>query len=140
MRYQGQNYEQEVIVPPGVIDDAALTAIYADYGRLYEEFYGYRLDGIPIELVRLSVVATEEPPAFASLPSESGSGDEARTRQVYFPGHGHAATRVVRRESLAPGEQADGPMIVESMDSTVVVPPEWSLRASENGILDVTRR
>jgi len=31
-------------------------------------------------------------------------------------------------------------MIVESMDSTVVVPPEWSLRASENGILDVTRR
>ena len=140
MRYQGQNYEQEVIVPPGVIDDAALTAIYADYGRLYEEFYGYRLDGIPIELVRLSVVATEEPPAFASLPSEAGSGDEARTRQVYYPGHGYAATRVVRRESLAPGEGADGPMIVESMDSTVVVPPEWSLRASENGILDVTRR
>jgi N-methylhydantoinase A len=140
MRYQGQNYEQEVIVPPGVIDDAALSAIYADYGRLYEEFYGYRLDGIPIELVRLSVVATEEPPAFASLPSEGGSGGEAGTRQVYFPGHGYAATRVVRRESLAPGEQADGPMIVESMDSTVVVPPEWSLQASENGILDVTRR
>ena len=92
MRYQGQNYEQEVIVPPGVIDDAALTAIYADYDRLYEEFYGYRLDGIPIELVRLTVVATAEPPAFASLPPEAGSGDEARTRQVYFPGHGFAAT------------------------------------------------
>ncbi len=46
----------------------------------------------------------------------------------------------MRRESLAPGEQADGPVIVESMDSTVVVPPEWSLRASESGILDVTRR
>ena len=76
--------------------------------------------------MRLSVVATEAPPAFASLPSEAGAGDEARTRQVYFPGHGYAATRVVRRESLAPGEGADGPMIVESMDSTVVVPPEWS--------------
>jgi len=75
-----------------------------------------------------------------SVTSEAGSGGEARTRQVYFPGHGYAATRVVRRESLAPGDGADGPMIVESMDSTVVVPPEWSLRASENGILDVTRR
>ena len=140
MRYQGQNYEQEVIVPPGVIDDAALTAIYADYGRLYEEFYGYRLDGIPIELVRLSVVATEEPPAFASLPSEAGSAaSPARGRSTSRA----TATRpraCVRRETLAPGDRADGPMIVESMDSTVVVPPEWSLRASENGILDVTRR
>jgi N-methylhydantoinase A len=140
MRYQGQNYEQEVIVPHGVIDDAALTAIYADYGRLYEGFYGYRLDGIPIELVRLSVVATEDPPAFASLPSEGGAGGEGTTRQVYFPGHGFASTRVVRRESLTPGERADGPLIVESMDSTVVVPPEWSLHAAESGILDVTRR
>jgi N-methylhydantoinase A len=140
MRYQGQNYEQEVIVPPGVIDEVALTAIYADYGRLYEEFYGYRLDGIPIELVRLSVVATEAPPAFSSLPSEGGSGDADRTRPVYFPAHGFADARVVRRETLAPGERADGPLIVESMDSTVVVPPEWSLLAAENGILDVTRR
>ena len=140
MRYQGQNYEQEVIVPPGAIDDAALTAIYTDYGRLYEEFYGYRLDGIPIELVRLSVVATEEAPAFATLPLEQGTGGGETTRAVFFPGHGYAATRVVRRESLAPGERADGPLIVESMDSTVVVPPEWSLQLCENGILDLTRR
>ncbi len=97
MRYQGQNYEQEVVVPPGVIDDAALTAIYADYGRLYEEFYGYRLDGIPIELVRLSVVATEEPPAFASLPSESGAGRRrARRARSTSP-----ATASRRRASCA---------------------------------------
>jgi N-methylhydantoinase A len=140
MRYQGQNYEQEVAVPPGVVDEAALAAIYADYGRLYEEFYGYRLDGIPIELVRLSVVATEPAPAFAALPSEGDSGDPDRTRQVSFPGHGFTAARVARRETLAAGARCDGPLIVESMDSTVVVPPEWSLSVSADGILDVTRR
>ena len=143
MRYQGQNYEQEVIVPPGAIDDAALTAIYADYGRLYEEFYGYRLDGIPIELVRLSVVATEQPPAFASLPSESGvrATPSRDARRSTSRATASRRRRVVRRETLAPGERADGPLIVESMDSTVVVPPEWSLRRlGESGILDVTRR
>src|SRR4051794_1760242 len=106
MRYQGQNYEQEVIVPPGVIDDAALTAIYADYGRLYEEFYGYRLDGIPIELVRLSVVATEEPPAFASLPSEAGAGGEPRTRRGYLPRPGSPVTPPVRPQPPPPGGSA----------------------------------
>ena len=78
MRYQGQNYEQEVAVPAGTVDDAALAELYAEYGRLYEGFYGYRLDGIPIELVRLSVVATGEPPAFASLPERGGEGRGAR--------------------------------------------------------------
>ena len=73
------------------------------------------------------------------------SNENSRTRLLtatidLVRANGYAATRVVRRESLAPVEGADGPMIVESMDSTVVVPPEWSLRASENGILDVTRR
>src|SRR5262249_24743966 len=34
MRYQGQNYEQEVPFPSGQIDDAALRAAYDEYGRL----------------------------------------------------------------------------------------------------------
>ena len=151
MRYQGQNYEQEVTVPPGTVDAAALAAIYTDYGRLYEEFYGYRLDGIPIELVRLQVVADEGAPALASLPSEAeaagagAAGAAAATpvppesRLVHFPGHGFVPTTVVRREALAPGSRLAGPAVVESMDSTVVVPPDWGLHAAPSGILDLEK-
>jgi N-methylhydantoinase A len=150
MRYQGQNYEQEVAVPNGAVDEAALAAIYADYGRLYEEFYGYRLDGIPLELVRLQVVADEGAPPLASLPSETHEGeaagagptagaDRATTRDVHFPGHGFVAATIVRREALAAGTRLDGPVIVESMDSTVVVPPGWSLHAAPSGILDLEK-
>jgi N-methylhydantoinase A len=146
MRYQGQNYEQEVAVPNGRIDAAALAAIYADYGRLYEEFYGYRLDGIPIELVRLQVVADEGAAALSSLPSETGPGGPGaapaapETRPVHFPGHGFVTAQVVRRDALAPGTRLPGPVIVESMDSTVVVPPDWSLHAAPSGILDLEKK
>ena len=139
MRYQGQNYEQEVAVPEGTVDEAALADVYAEYGRLYEGFYGYRLDGIPIELVRLSVVAMGEPPVFAGLPSEEGEGEGPARRDVFFPATGFVSTDIVRRDRLAPGETRAGPLIVESMDSTVVVPPDWTLTAAESGVLDLTR-
>ena len=139
MRYQGQNYEQEVAVPEGAIDDAVLAEVYAEYGRLYEGFYGYRLDGIPIELVRLSVVAMGEPPVFAGLPSEDAEGEGAARRDVFFPETGFVATDIVRRQRLASNETRDGPLIVESMDSTVVVPPGWTLTAVPSGVLDLTR-
>ena len=138
MRYQGQNYEQEVTVPAGTVDEAVLAEVYAEYGRLYEGFYGYRLDGIPIELVRLSVVAMGERPVFASLPSEEGESEGPGQREVFFPATGFVATDIVRRDRLAPGEGRAGPLIVESMDSTVVVPPGWTLAVTASGILDLT--
>jgi N-methylhydantoinase A/oxoprolinase/acetone carboxylase beta subunit len=45
----------------------------------------------------------------------------------------------VRRPHLATGERRPGPLIVESMDSTVVVPPGWTLSVASSGILDLTR-
>ena len=139
MRYQSQNYEQEVAVPAGTVDDDALAELYSGYGRLYEEFYGYRLDGIPIELVRLSVVAMGEPPVFASLPTDEARGEGADRREVFFPATGFVPTDIVRRDLLVPSETRPGPLVVESMDSTVVVPPGWSLTAAPSGILDLTR-
>ena len=48
-------------------------------------------------------------------------------------------SRIVHRDALAPGAELAGPAIVEFMDSTVVVPPDWTLRAREDGILEVVR-
>ena len=140
MRYQGQNYEQEVSLPAGAIDDVALKSVYEEYGRLYESFYGYRLDGIPIELVRLSVVAAGAAPSFRELPGVPAPVEVApEQRNVFFPERGFVATKIVRREALTAGSALDGPAIVEFMDSTVVVPPGWSLATRDDGILEVTR-
>ena len=113
---------------------------YERYGALYQDFYGYRLDGIPIELVRLAVLATGETPSFPRLPGVPAAGDaRSATRDVFFPAAGIVAARIVRREALEPGAELAGPAIVEFMDSTVVVPPGWALLTREDGILEVTR-
>ncbi len=141
MRYQGQNYEQEVALPEGAITEESARAVFADYHRLYEEYYGYRLEAIPIELVRLSVVALG-PAAEIAAPTGDGAGGGAgeATRDVFFPDHGFVPTPIVRREGVAEGTRRDGPLIVESMDSTVVVPPSWSLSAQPGGLLELSRR
>jgi N-methylhydantoinase A len=140
MRYQGQNYEQEVPFPAGTIDGGALQDAYDRYGQLYSEFYGYRLDGIPIELVRLAVIATGEAPSFARLPGVPEPVEQRREeRDVFFPGEGFVPAWIARREGLAVGTESEGPGIVEFMDSTVVVPPGWRLRTRDDGILEVAR-
>jgi N-methylhydantoinase A len=139
LRYQGQNYEQEVPVPAGAVTAETLRALLEDFARLYEGFYGYRLDGIPIELVRLSVVATGEVgTAGASIASHEGAAEES-ARNVFYPGRDYVETPVVRRSALSPGERREGPLVVEEMDSTIVVPPGWSLAVLPDGILEVTR-
>jgi N-methylhydantoinase A len=76
---------------------------------------------------------------FGGLPSEEAEGEGPVRRDVYFPETGFVSTDIVRRQRLAPGETRSGPVIVESMDSTVVVPPGWQLAVAETGILDLTR-
>jgi N-methylhydantoinase A len=144
MRYEGQNYEQEIPVPDGEIDEAALEAIYNRYHDLHEEFYGYRLDGLAIELVRVTATVTAANPAQLPELSLDARGAEhtepppARTVQAYF-GDGFKDTPVVPRAELVGGEERQGPMIIESMDTTVVVPPGWTVRSDDAGILDLRR-
>jgi N-methylhydantoinase A len=140
MRYQGQNYEQEVPFPEGDLDEQVLKDAYGEYGRLYDAFYGYRLDGIPIELVRLAVVAAGEAPSFGTLPGvPDAAADESQERDVFFPATGYVSARIVRRDGLTSGDTVSGPAVVEFMDSTTVVPPGWTLETRAAGILEVTR-
>ena len=106
----------------------------------YEEFYGYRLDGIPVELVRLSVVAHGEAPTFATFPGvPDGAAADRAPRLVSFPGPGFIETSIVDREALGAGDTLQGPAVVEFVDSTAVVPPGWTLTVQATGILEVVK-
>ena len=146
MRYEGQNYEQEIPVPDGALDDAMLERVLERYHELHHEFYGYRLDGLPVELVRLLVTATAD--GAGALPSLSldvrgrtAAPQDAgeRTADVHFADGGFRPTPVVARSALAGTGERAGPLIVESMDTTVVVPPGWTISSDAVGILDLRR-
>jgi N-methylhydantoinase A len=69
-------------------------------------------------------------------------GDAAvATRPVWFPETGIEPTPVLRREFLEAGAGLVGPAIVESADSTIVVPPNWRAKTDDKGffVLELTR-
>ncbi|MFQ5425497.1 MAG: hydantoinase/oxoprolinase family protein, partial [Gaiellales bacterium] len=138
-RYQGQNYEQDIVVRDGPIDGSTLAAIVEGYHRLHEEFYGHRFDGIPVELVRLAVVVAEldAPLPAITVGGESVAAEEV-AREVFFPGSGFLPAPIVGRQGLGEATRR-GPLIVESMDSTIVVPPEWTLSRGSSLTIELAR-
>jgi N-methylhydantoinase A len=144
MRYEGQNYEQEIPLGDGAITRELLDEVLERYHGLHHEFYGYRLDAIPVELVRLMVTATA--PGGTELPALSldvrgrtaTAAQAERTADVHF-GDAFQPTPVIARTELIGAESRQGPLIVESMDTTVVVPPGWSVESDAVGVLELRR-
>ncbi|HEX5195034.1 MAG TPA: hydantoinase/oxoprolinase family protein [Solirubrobacteraceae bacterium] len=140
MRYQGQNYEQEIPVPDGPITAELLERVLGRYHDLHEEFYGYRMDSLPVEMIRLIVTATasggERLPPLSAAALGAGEPRAERTAQAYF-GDGFVDTPVVARADLVGSSSRPGPLIVESMDTTVVVPPHWTVRGDAVGVLEL---
>jgi N-methylhydantoinase A len=146
MRYEGQNYEQEMPVSGGAIGEPELAAVLERYHEQYELFYGYTLRELTVEFVRLTVTATAG--AAQPLPEVSlevrgsfapGDRQSGRIAEVHFCADGFCATTVLSRgELVGAGEQA-GPILVEAIDTTVVVPPGWCVRGDEVGILELRR-
>ncbi len=96
MRYQGQNYEQEVALPDGALDAAALERTFERYHELHHEFYGYRFDGAPIELVRIAVAVAGPDAELPPLRAQAAAGRAQRPRR----------RRLLRRRRL-PADRRD---------------------------------
>ena len=126
-RYAGQSHE--LGVPVEGFDPAALES---RFHAAHEQAHGYRLDA-PVELVTLRATATvgHELPA---IRHERGAGGDRRTRDVSFDGE-FRETPVLSWDTLAAGEERSGPTVVAGGESTVVVPPGWSLTVDGRGTL-----
>ena len=92
-----------------------------------------------MELVRLSVTVTGATPALPPLAGlHHGESQRARTAEVYFDGGGFQPTTVVGRAEVDESSRP-GPLIVESMDTTIVVPPDWTARGVGDGLIMLER-
>lgn len=135
MRYYGQGHELEVRVGRPFDAEEAVRA----FEELHEAVYGFRHRGEPVEATaaRLTVIVPRKklslrrPEGIDGMPS-------TRRRRVHFDGE-WLETDVFRREGLAAGFSAEGPLIVEEYDSTTVVPPGWRVLVDELGCMVVRR-
>lgn len=134
MRFQGQ--EATVAVPIGP-DAGALRAAFLSR---YRAIYGYvSNDTIETAALRLSSVLAEGAVLdFAAMQSSSGDGQVVGTvRRAYFGNSaGWLDAVVIPRAACAAGMR--GPLILESRDSTVVIPPSARIETDAAGNLVAT--
>ncbi|MHB1006049.1 MAG: hydantoinase/oxoprolinase family protein [Chloroflexota bacterium] len=139
MRYIGQNYEQEVPVPPGPITSDAIQATFERFHRQHEEFYGYRIAGEVIQLVHFNVSAIGLAPKPDLKPiAKKGAPSPLQKRKVYFKNKGYVDCPIYRRSELGAAARLIGPAIIEEEDSTTLLHGGQELIVSEHGILVLT--
>ena len=141
MRYLGQNYETEVEVPAlsmAMADTSAdeqLERAYRAFNAAHERAYDYVIKDAIIEMISFRVTAVGAIPHPELARVSVGPIDSGRRRDVYFAGHGHVATRLIRRPSMPLEADIEGPMIIEEEGSTTVVEPDMTIRRTEQDIL-----
>ena len=134
-RYFGQNYEHEVEIEGGDLDEAALERAFRRFDALHAERYGYTIDGEVIELVSFKVTAIGRRPPLELSSADHGSGFERSTREVYVRGSGFVEATVAHRSSLEVGERLVGPAVIEEAGSTLYVEPGMVVERSPQGAL-----
>ncbi len=114
----------------------ALQAAEDAFEAEYERLFGHRAERRAFELVNIHVIASVDRGVDHSGQWDDdtvGSESNVRTRPVYFGSElGVCDTKTLTRPNLS-AEFRPGPAIVEEYDSTVVVPPGWSVRIDPHG-------
>jgi N-methylhydantoinase A len=140
LRYENQEHAVEIRVPNGPIDSNAIDRIEPTFHESYEREYTYRLDA-PVELVGVHVVAhaevgklePEELPITGRTVADAVKG----RRAVDYALEGIHEATILDGNLLEPGMELDGPAIVESVDTTIVVHPADSLAIDRYGNVNI---
>lgn len=126
MRYRGQSYE--INVP--VVED-----LESEFHRLHESRFGYHMKEEPVEVVSVRLTAVVRRPRPLPRPEVREAGKPG-SRSVLF-GDGWTEVSVLQRDTLSPGFQADGPLVVEEETATTVIDAGSRLRVDDLGCLRV---
>jgi N-methylhydantoinase A len=139
VRYPRQAYELTVPVGAGPVTRPGLERLAAAFHERHRQTYGHASPGEPVQIVNLRVSAVgrrhERLDLARAASARGGEGAKAAVRPVYFRETGLAPCDVVPRETLGPGADRPGPLVVESMDTTIVVPPGWRLTVDPRGVI-----
>jgi 5-oxoprolinase (ATP-hydrolysing)/N-methylhydantoinase A len=138
LRYAGQNWDIEVDFPGDAIDAESVAALAARFAAEHERVYGVRDEegsAVEIRALRLALLG---PPREGSELRVAAQPAASATRPADFgDAHGAIETPVVSRDELGE-EPRPGPLLVDEYDTTVVVPPGWTVRRGPGGVLTLT--
>lgn len=129
-RYERQNYEITIEMPAGTVSKAVLDALVEDFHKEHDRSYGYcdRTKKLQLVNFRVGAVGIIDKPDLKARPMEKDAQPPApiEVRKVRFEGQTeYIDTNVYQRTEIPCGCVIKGPAIVEQMDSTSIIPPDW---------------
>ncbi len=143
MRYSRQAYELKVPMKAGVLTPETVKLAVEAFHLEHEKTYGHARREEYVEFVNLRVVAWGKLPA-ASLQKRGEAPDSAPEplayRRVVFKDTSPVETPIYQRDSLLQGQRIQGPAVLEQLDSTILVFPEYEAATDPYGNLLITGR
>ena len=124
LRYYGQNFELEVSVTSGALDESAFKQIVIDFHAEHDRIYGYTLPAQEIEFLNLNVAARTKHTVIElpKLNKSMGKAEPAGTAAVVLPGGDELEMiPLYDRETFGIGDVIKGPAIIGQMDTTTLL-------------------
>jgi N-methylhydantoinase A len=139
MRYRGEPYDIEVVLPRDTAIDQVTPGMLADlFHTTHQQVYNFMDREAAVRITNLRVRVSGEPrlPAPRELPRAEGPAIPVGERRLYYHGEWHRAA-VYERSQLMAGHQLNGAAVIEQLDTTTLVPPGFVATVDRYGILTV---
>ena len=140
-RYERQSYELSIAVAARRLDAALLAEIAETFHGRHRATYGHDNRAEPVQLVSVRLTAVGEIPPLLVKDRTAPAGTNAikSEREVWFAGAGAMTAKVYDRRRMPAELVAQGPAVIESLESTILVPPDWRACMSDDGFVVLAR-
>ena len=102
--------------------------------------YGHDNRGEPVQIVsvRLAAIGAIAPLMIRERPAVAGTVAVKAMRQLWFKETGAVEATIYDRGRMPAGFTVPGPAVIESLDSTILIPPSWQAKMSADGFVILT--
>jgi N-methylhydantoinase A len=142
LRYKRQASELTIPLPQEELNDEHISSLHDEFDKEYEKTFAYHFAHMPLEVIHLRVSSTLRisKPAitgFAAIKGPPPVKKGSKLRKAYFgPGHGLLDVPVLTLEEIG-SIAREGPILIDTYDTTIVVPPDCRIGTSSEGSLIV---
>jgi N-methylhydantoinase A len=137
-RYENQSWDLEFPLPQSRIEsEDGLAQVVDSFGRLHQEVFAIAEPETPVRITRLRLRVNcqlREGPPRVAVDTVAGGG---RTRSVHFQATGRVDAPVVHLGDLSEDAPVEGPAIVESPITTIVIDPGATATRTSGGGLSI---